>query len=351
MHLGGARLGGALRLRRAGRREVGLVRRRNPRRLDRALSDQGIEHVVDALADQRKAGHQQDDRETREEARPPDAGAGVVDRALQVISPLGRLGGLDAVAEEAERREGEDRVGGVQRRDRRHALDHVVEDVAADDRPSRRAERAGGLHVGLLADADHVVSHHPEVLRYVDDGDRRRGGEDPLADRAREQEGDHDRQQQIGEGEQRVHDQDQRAVQGPAHVAGEQSQRHADRKREHDRQDDHLDGRARAPDHPREHVCGRHGGPHQMLARWARLLREPNPIRAHLVEPVGRDQRREDRQDDEQDDQRQAADQQPAGHPADLEHRSQEAGHPHRRALPRVRPAPISTSPAGRRRR
>ena len=107
-------------------------------------------------------------------AGPPDPGAGVVDRALQVVAPLGGVGRLDAVAEEAEGREGEDRVGGVQRRERRHALDHVLEHVAADDRPPRRAERPGRLDVGLLADADHVVSDHPEVLRHVDDGDRDR---------------------------------------------------------------------------------------------------------------------------------------------------------------------------------
>ena len=73
-----------------------------------------------------KPGDQEHDREAREEPGPPDARAGVVDRPVHVVAPLGGLGRLDPVAEEAERRQGEDRVGGVQGRDRGHVLDHVV---------------------------------------------------------------------------------------------------------------------------------------------------------------------------------------------------------------------------------
>ena len=79
---------------------------RDLRRVDAALADQRVEDVVEALADQGQAGHQEHDREAREQPGPPDARAGVVDRPLQVVAPLGRLGGLDAVAEEAERRRG-----------------------------------------------------------------------------------------------------------------------------------------------------------------------------------------------------------------------------------------------------
>ena len=111
-----------------------------------------VEDVVQALADQRQPGHQQHDRQAREQRRPPDAGAGVGQRALEVVAPLGGLGGLDAEPEEAERGQGQDRVGGVQRGDHRHALHHVAEQVAADDRARPRAQRAGGLDVGLLAE-------------------------------------------------------------------------------------------------------------------------------------------------------------------------------------------------------
>ena len=169
--------------------------RRSPR------ADQRVDDVVEALAEQRETGHEGDDRHAREQARPPDPGARVVDRPLQVVAPLGRVGRLDAVAEEPEGRQGQDRVGRVERRQRGDVLDHVLKYVAADDRPPRRPERAGRLDVGLLANADHVVSDHAEVLRHVDGGDRDRGGHHALTELVGQQEGDHDRQQDVGEGE------------------------------------------------------------------------------------------------------------------------------------------------------
>ena len=95
---------------------------------------------------QRQRGHREHDRQAGEQRRPPDAGAGVGDRALEVVAPLRRLAGLDAEAEEAEAGERQDRVGGVERRDHRHALDDVAEQVLADDRaaawrPSRAPPR------------------------------------------------------------------------------------------------------------------------------------------------------------------------------------------------------------------
>jgi hypothetical protein len=82
-----------------------------------------------------------------------------------------------------------------------------LQHVATDHRSRLRAERPGRLDVRLLAHADHVVTHDAEVLRDVDDRDRNRRGEHALAELVREQEGDDDREQQIGEGEKRIHDQ------------------------------------------------------------------------------------------------------------------------------------------------
>ena len=165
-------------------------------------------------------------------------------------------------------------------------------------------ERARRLDVGLLADADHVVADHAEVLGHVDDRDRDRRGDDPLAELVGEQEGDHDRQQQVGEGEQGVVDQHQHAVELAADVARDQAERNADRDREDHRQHDHLDRGPRAPDHPREHVGRLHGGAEGVRPAGRGLLGEAHPVRLDLVEAVRGDQGREDRQDQEQDDDR-----------------------------------------------
>ncbi len=255
-------------------------------------------------------------------ARPPDAGAGVVDRALQVIAPLGRVGGLDPVAEEAEGGEGEDRVGRVQRRDRGHALDHVVEDVAADDRAPRCSERARGLHVGLLAHADHVVSDHPEVLRDVDDRDRDRRGEDALADRAREQERDHDRQQQVREGEQRVHDDHEHAVDLAADVARRTGR--AGRRRASERMTARTTTSiaVREPQMIRERTsvdCT--VVPNRCVESGCACLGKRPAASWHLIEAVRREHRGEDRHEHEAEDDEHADDQQPPRQAAGLAQR------------------------------
>ena len=282
-------------------------------------ADHWVQHVVEPLADQREAGHQEDDRHSREEAGPPDTRARVVDRAVEVIAPFRRFGRLDAVAEESERGEGQDRVGGVEGRDRRHVLDHVLEDVAADDREPRCAQGPGRLDVGLLADADHVVSDHAEVLGYVDRCDGERGGEYALAELVREEEGDHDGQQEVGEGEQRVHDQDEAAVELAADVARDEPQRDADGEREDESQDDDLDRGPRTPDDAREDVRRLDRRAEQMRAVGRPLLWEAHAVRRHLVEAVGGDPRCEDREDDEEHHDDHAREEDPAGHAGRLE--------------------------------
>ncbi len=66
----------------------------------------GLSDVVEALADQRHAEHDQHDRQAREDAGPPDAVGGVGHRLVEVVAPLGRGRRLDAEAQEAQRRRG-----------------------------------------------------------------------------------------------------------------------------------------------------------------------------------------------------------------------------------------------------
>jgi hypothetical protein len=176
-----------------------------------------------------------------------------------------------------------------------------------------------------------VVSDDPEVLGYVDDRYRHRRGHHAAPDpqkalaerRVGEQEGDNDREQEVGEGEQGVGDQHQRAVELAAHVAGDQPQRHSDHEREDHRQDHDLDGRARPPDDAREHVGGLHRRSEQVLGVGRRLLCEAHAVGRHLIEPVRGDPRREDREDDEERDDREARVQDPARGPARLADRPQ----------------------------
>ena len=75
------------------------------RRADPAPAPQPrVGQVVEALADQRDAEHDEHDRQARGDAGPPDA-AGARRRApVEVVAPLGGRGRLDAEAEEAEAR-------------------------------------------------------------------------------------------------------------------------------------------------------------------------------------------------------------------------------------------------------
>ena len=146
-----------------------------------ARAEHRVDRLVQPLAEQREARDEEHDREPREQARPPDSGRRVRHRTLDVVAPLRRFGRLDPVAEEPERGQREDRVGGVQRRERRNVLDDVEEDVLADDGERPRAEGPRGLDVGLLADADGVVADDAEVEGDVGDRDRDGRGEDSLA--------------------------------------------------------------------------------------------------------------------------------------------------------------------------
>ncbi len=178
-----------------------------------------------------------------------------------------------------------------------------------------------------------MVSHYSEVLRHVNGRDRDRRRHHSLAELVGEQEGDHDREEDVGKGEQSVHDQDEHAVGPAADVAGEQPERDADHEREDDREDDDLDRGPRPPDDPREDVVVADGRPEGMGAVGRALLREADPVGADLVESVGRQERGEDREDHEEGDDRDADPEDPARDAGRLADRPQEAGEaalPHR---------------------
>src|SRR3954470_19802893 len=116
-----------------------------------------VEQVVEALPDERQAGHEQHDRQAGVDRRPPDAAARLAERPLEVVAPFGAFRRLDAVPQEAETGQGEQRVGGVEGGDDRNVLHNVAEQVSRDDRPRPGTEDTSRLDVGLLARADDGV--------------------------------------------------------------------------------------------------------------------------------------------------------------------------------------------------
>src|SRR2546428_4671 len=86
----------------------------------------------------------------------PDSptGPGVGQGPAQVVPPLGRVGRLDAEAEEPQAGQGEDRVGGVERAEHGHALHDVAEEVAAHDDAVAGSDGTRGLDVRRLLGAD-----------------------------------------------------------------------------------------------------------------------------------------------------------------------------------------------------
>ena len=81
---------------------------------------------------------------------PPVAGSGVVDAVGQHHAPVGRRR-RHAEAEEAQRREEQDRVGDLEGGVHDDRADRVRHDVAQHDAPAAAAHDPDGLHV--LADA------------------------------------------------------------------------------------------------------------------------------------------------------------------------------------------------------
>ena len=270
-----------------------------------AGAQQGIEDVVEALADQRRAQHDQHDRGAREHARPPDAGRGIGERLVEVVAPLRRRRRLDAEAEEAEPGQGQDRLGRVERGDDRQRRRDVGEDVLEQDARRAGAHHPRGVHVGLDLDGDRGVADQAEVLRDEDHRDRYRRGHDAAerpAVAAREHDRDDDGEQQRRERVERVHDQDEHAVDPPGDVAGHQAEWNADDPGEDDREEDDLDRGAGAEDDARQHVGAADRGAEPVGGRGRLLVAEADAAGSVGIEVVGSEERREHRDEQERDD-------------------------------------------------
>src|SRR5262245_9939026 len=100
----------------------GVVAGRHHDRQQPATPQRRVQRLVQALTHQRQPDHHEHDGQTRVETGPPDTAAGIGQRALQVVPPLGRLCRLDAQPEETETGKGEDGVRGVQRPEHGHTL-------------------------------------------------------------------------------------------------------------------------------------------------------------------------------------------------------------------------------------
>src|SRR5215213_8927214 len=135
-----------------------LVARRHDDRKQPTPSQGRVERLVQAFTHEGQPDHQEHDREAGVQTGPPDPGAGIGQRTVQVVPPLGRVGRLDAEPEEAEAGEGEDGVGGVQRAQHRHAVDDIAEQVLAHDAAVSGADGAGGLDVRRLLGAERRVA-------------------------------------------------------------------------------------------------------------------------------------------------------------------------------------------------
>ncbi len=234
--------------------DLGLV---GGRRLGATRAQQRVEDVVEALADQRHAEHDQDDRGAGEHAGPPDAVGGIGQRLVEVEAPLGGGRRLDAEAEEAQAGQRQDRLGRVERADDRQVLRDVGEDVAAEDARRAYADDAGRVDVRLDLDREGRAADHAVVLRHEHDRDRDGRREDAAecaAGAAGEDDRHDDRQQQGREGVQGIHDQHEDAVEPAAEESGQQAERYADQARQHDREDDDLERGPGAEDDAGQHV-------------------------------------------------------------------------------------------------
>ena len=233
-----------------------------------------VERVLQSVADEVEREHGQHEGRAREDHVPPgslEVGRGVGDH----LAPArGRR--LDADPEERQGGLEEDVLGQDERRvddDRGH---EVGEDLAEDDAPVRRAERARGLDELLLAQRQHLPADDPRHVgergqRDHEDDHGQAGLDEPVdaaLDRARRCEPD--AQQQDREREQDVEPARDERV-GPAAVeAGDQAEHGPGDDRDAGRDDRHRERHPRAVDGPAEDVLAGAGRRRTSARRWVR---------------------------------------------------------------------------------
>ena len=196
-------------------------------------------------------------------------------------------------------------------------MDHVGEHIAADDGSRLGAERAAGFDVRLLAHREHRVAHDAEVLRNVYDRDSDGRGQHPASDRCRKEECDHDRQEQIRKGEDRVVDQHEEPVEPSPEVPRDKAEGDTDHDGEHEGEHYDLDRSARPEDHTGVDVLGNDRRPQPVGTRRRGLLGEPDAVRDVLVEAVWSNLRGEDSEDDKEQRDRRSRPEEPPGQSAD----------------------------------
>ena len=157
------------------------------------------------------------------------------------------------------------------------------------DAPTRIADRTRGFHVILDLDGHHLTAREPHEnrrRRYAD-GDHR------IAEARAEECGKRDRQDEEWAGQHRVGDAADQSIEKAAEISGAQPERHADRKRDADRNHAGHQRSARAEDHAGEHVAADLVGAEPMQRRWRLAHGEP-ALRNRIVRRhPGRPERRE----------------------------------------------------------
>ena len=166
-----------------------------------ALDEANLEGVTQGVADVVDRHDHEDEHRRQREDLPPEAVLDLGGPRLEHGAPVG-LGGLDAQAQEAQRREEEDGVGDRERGDGHDVADRVRKHVATDDVHLAAAHRRGGLGVLELSYEQRVTSDDAGVAppqREPDDADEEHGRAPEDRDQGQQQEDVGDRQEGVEE--------------------------------------------------------------------------------------------------------------------------------------------------------
>ena len=222
--------------------------------------------MLEPFAEEGKAEHQHEHRQARVEGGPPDAGGHHGEGLLQVATPLGNRF-RQAETEETEATEHQHRVGRIEGEQHGHGGDHGAQKVATQDPKGSGAEGAGGLDEQLGLHLGGLVAHHPEILGHVHHAEGGgRVGQPPA-----EQEGQHHRQQQHGQGVEGVHEQHQQPIHAAPQVATDHPEGHPDQQSQQQGDHHHLQSHAAARQGAYADVAAEAIGTAPVGQRWGRM--------------------------------------------------------------------------------
>ena len=172
-----------------------------------------IEGVAQAVAQEIEGERRQQDGEPRHEDE-PGCQAHEAIAAPHVGAPRGR-GRLDADAEEAQARLGQEREGDGHRDLHDDGRRQVGQDVADEDAAVRGADGMRALDEELFAERQRLAAHEPREARHVDDADGDHDVDEPGTERGGDGHGEHEG----GEGLDGVYEAHQEIVERAARVA------------------------------------------------------------------------------------------------------------------------------------